>query len=106
MKSYTLVTIHFLFAAVLAMVACSGSKAGKIKGEWRSKDNETLLKITGKQFTMDTDSPIPEDYFMKGDTIYTSFQGNLPYTKFVVKEVDEHNLKLLYPDSVLVEFTR
>ena len=106
MKTYTLVTIHALFAVVLATSACSGSKAGKIKGEWRSKDSETILKITDKQFTMDTDSPIPEEYFMKGDTIYTSFQGNLPYTKFVVKEVDEHNLKLLYPDSVLVEFTK
>jgi len=106
MKTYALVTIHAIFAVVLTTAACSGSKAGKIKGEWRSKDNETILKITGKQFTMDTDSPVPEDYFIKGDTIYTSFQGNLPYTKFVVKAVDEHNLKLLYPDSVLVEFTK
>ncbi|EHQ29984.1 hypothetical protein Mucpa_5921 [Mucilaginibacter paludis DSM 18603] len=87
------------------MASCSG-KASKIKGEWRSKNGETILKITNKQFTMDSDSPIPEDYFIKGDTIFTSFEGNQPYTKFVVKELDEHSLKLEYPDSALVEFTR
>ena len=106
MKTYMLIIIHAIFGAVLIITACSGSKAGKIKGEWRSKDDKTLLKITGKQFTMDSDSPVAEDYFMKGDTIFTSFEGNLPYTKFVVKEVDEHQLKLLYPDSLMVEFTK
>jgi hypothetical protein len=106
MKTYMLITIHALCAVVLTTAACSRSKQGQIKGQWRSKDNQTLLKITGKQFTMDSDAPVAEDYFMKGDTIFTSFEGNLPYTKFVVKEVDEHNLKLLYPDSLLVEFTK
>lgn len=105
MKTYMLITVHAVCAAVLTTAACSGSKAGKIKGEWRSKD-ETLLKITANKFTMDSDSPVAEDYFMKGDTIYTSFEGNLPYTKFIVKEVDDHKLKLQYPDSVLVEFTK
>lgn len=106
MKTYPLIAIHAICALVLATAACSGSSAGKIKGEWRSKDNKTLLKITGKQFTIDNDAPVAEDYFMKKDTIFTSFQGNLPYTKFVVKSVDEHNLTLLYPDSAVVEFTR
>jgi hypothetical protein len=106
MKTYALISIHAVCALILTTVACSGSKAGKIKGEWRSKDDQTLLKITAKQFTMDNDSPVAEDYFIKGDTIYTSFEGNLPYTKFVVKAVDDHNLKLLYPDSVMVEFTK
>lgn len=97
----------FTICAVLLMIAaCNGPESGKIKGEWRSKDNQTLLKITAKQFTIDNDSPVPEDYFMKGDTIYTSFQGNLPYTKFVIKHVDEHNMKLLYPDSAVVEFSK
>jgi hypothetical protein len=106
MKTYALISVHAICAAILTTAACSGSKASKLKGEWRSKDSQTLLKITGKEFTMDTDSPIPEEYFLKGDTIYTSFQGNLPYTKFVVKQVDEHKLSLLYPDSVLVEFSK
>ena len=106
MKTYVLISIHAICAVVLTTAACSGSKASKLKGEWRSKDNQTLLKITSKQFTMDNDSPIPEDYFVKDDTIFTSFQGNLPYTRFVVKNVDDHNLKLMYPDSAVVEFSR
>lgn len=106
MRTYMLVTIHAICAVVLATAACSGSKAGKLKGEWRSKSSNTVLKITGKQFTMDADSPVAEDYFVKEDTIFTSFQGNLPYTKFVIEQVDEHNLKLMYPDSAIVDFIR
>jgi hypothetical protein len=106
MKSYVLVTIHTVCAAILATAACSGPVKGKIKGEWRSKNGETLLKITAKQFTMDSDSPVAEDYFIKGDTIFTSFEGNQPYTKFVIKALDDHKLKLMYPDSALVEFSR
>ncbi len=69
-------------------------------------DGATMLKITNKAFTLDSDSPIAEDYFVKQDTIYTSFQGALPYSKFVIKHVDEHQLKLEYPDSALVVFNR
>ncbi len=105
MKTYALVMVHIASAAILVTAACKGP-VGKLKGEWRSKNSETILKFTNKQITMDNDSPIPEDYFVKGDTIYTSFEGNQPYTKFVVKQVDDHNLKLLYPDSALVEFSR
>ena len=105
MKTYALFTIHIASAVILVTAACTGP-VGKLKGEWHSKNSETLLKITNKQITLDNDSPIPEDYFVKGDTIYTSFEGNQPYTKFVVKHLDEHSLKLLYPDSALVEFTR
>jgi hypothetical protein len=43
---------------------------------------------------------------VKDDTIYTSFQGNQPYSKFVVVKIDEHQLKLMYPDSSLMEFSR
>ena len=55
---------------------------------------------------MDSDLEYAEDYFVKGDTIYTSFQGNQPYTKFVVQILDDHDLKLLSPDSTVMEFTR
>jgi hypothetical protein len=91
---------------ILIMGSCSGPVKAKLKGEWKSKDGQTVLKITAKQFTMNSDSPVPEDYFVKDDTIYTSFQGNQPYSKFVVVKIDEHQLKLMYPDSSLMEFSR
>ncbi len=47
-----------------------------------------------------------EDYFVKGDTIFTSFEGNLPYTKFVLQKIDEKSLKLMGPDSVAIEYSR
>lgn len=80
----------------------------RLIGTWKSEDSSITLKITDKQFTMeDGASPIPEDYFMKADTIFTSFEGNQPYTKFVVKKLDDHNLSLIMPeDSVAVDFTK
>jgi len=107
MKTLALILIHIAVAVILFTASCSGSvKAKMIKGEWKSKDGATVLKITNKQFTMNNDSPVPEDYFMKDDTIFTSFQGNQPYSKFVVKALDDHQLKLQYPDSSLMEFSR
>lgn len=107
MKTLALILIHIATAMVLLMASCSGpAKANMLKGEWKSKDGETILHITGKQFTMNNDSPVPEDYFMKDDTIFTSFQGNQPYSKFVVMKLDDHQLKLMYPDSSLMEFSR
>ncbi|RFZ83276.1 hypothetical protein DYU05_14160 [Mucilaginibacter terrenus] len=89
------------------MAAChKNDSTSKIKGDWKSKDGTTTLKITDKQFTLDNESPVPEDYFVKGDTIFTSFEGNQPYTRFVIEKADEKNLNLLFPDSVTVEFTR
>lgn len=87
--------------------ACSNPGQSKLKGEWLAKKEGTRLSITSSKFTENTGtSPVTEDYFMKGDTIFTSFEGNLPYTKFVIQQLDEHHLKLLYPDSVSVTFTR
>ncbi len=108
MKTLALIFIHIAVAVILVLASCSGKSAkdGKLKGEWKSKDGQTVLKITTKQFTMNSDSPVPEDYFVKGDTIYTSFQGNQPYSKFVVLTLDDHQLKLMYPDSSLMEFER
>lgn len=85
------------------MPAGSGANP-KLIGEWHAKDG-SKLKITAKTFT-DADSPEPEDYFVKGDTIYTSFQGNLPYTKYTIKKLDEHSLDLFTPDSVMVEYAK
>lgn len=110
-----------LFAATIAgasllFSACPKKKQGassgstgtggnpKLIGEWHAKDG-SKLKISAKTF-IDADSPEPEDYFVKGDTIYTSFQGNLPYTKYAIKKLDEHELDLFTPDSVVMAYTK
>lgn len=95
-----------IIALILLITACANSHNGKLQGEWKLKTGETKLKITDKKFAMDSDLEYAEDYFVKGDTIYTSFQGNQPYTKFVVQRLDDHDLKLLSPDSTVMEFTR
>ena len=106
MKTFFLAFIHIACACVLLSAACANSEKSNLKGKWRTKDGSTHLEITGKQFILTEDSPIAEDYFVKGDSIFTSFEGNQPYTRFVIQNLDEHNLKLLYPDSVSVEFVR
>jgi len=105
MKTYALVTI--ICALVLGFEACKKPQATtKLQGTWKAKNDETSLKITAKQFIMDNDEQNAEDYFVKGDTIFTSFEGNQPYTRFVIQELDDHNLHLVFPDSVTVEFAR
>lgn len=106
MKNALLILIHLACASILFAAACSGGTKSKLQGKWRSKDGASHLNITNKKFSEDDDTDAAEDYFLKGDTIYTSFQGNQPYTKFVIQNLDDHNLKLLYPDSVVIEFTR
>lgn len=106
--------IVFIAGISLLFSACpkkrqnsSSSNSGdnpKLIGEWHAKDG-SKLKITAKTFT-EADSPEPEDYFVKGDTIYTSFEGNLPYTKYAIKKLDGHNLELFTPDSVMMEYVK
>ena len=91
---------------LLLSTACSNPHKGRLQGEWKLKTGETKLKITGKKFAMDSDLQYAEDYFLKDDTIFTSFEGNQPYSKFVVQKLDDHELKLLSPDSTIMEFTR
>ena len=101
--------LPFFAAAVLFAVGCTqkhGGGSAKLLGEWHCKKDGSKLKISDKTFTLESDSPDPEDYFVKGDTIYTSFQGNLPYTKYTIKKLDEHNLDLFTPDSLLVSYTK
>lgn len=107
MKNYALILVHIACAGVLLSAACSddGVKS-KLKGNWHSKDGVTKLKITEKGFIMDDGESIPEDYFIKGDTIFTSFEGNQPLTTFIVQKLDEHYLKLIGPDSVAVEYMK
>lgn len=106
MKNYALVLVHVATAAVLLVVACSEPVKNKIQGKWISKDGNTKLQITDKNLTMDHDALIPEKYFMKGDTIYTSYEGKRPYTKFVVQKLEDNNLTLVDDDSTMMEFSR
>jgi len=106
MKKKALITGFVAIAFVLLAVACSNPVKSKLKGNWHSNDGVTKLIITDKQFTMDDGEAIPEDYFIKGDTIFTSFQGNQPYTTFIVQKLDAHYLKLMGPDSVAIEYKR
>jgi len=105
-KKYLLLFMHAACALLLITAACSNRAKNKLQGKWRSKDGSVKLKITDKSFTLDDGEAIAEDYFVKGDTLFTSFQGNQPYTTFVVQKLDEHNLKLMGPDSVAVDYTR
>lgn len=93
-------------AFVLLSAACSNSKTAKIKGNWTSADGHTHLTMTDNSMIMDNDAASAENYFIKGDTIFSSFKGNVPYTKFVIKKLDGSHLSLLYPDSVVIDFTR
>ena len=107
MKNYILlIAVHLLTAVLLFSMACKNPVKRKLQGEWRSKDGSTRLKITAKQFTIDNDAEIPEDYFIKGDTIFTSFQNNQPYTKFVIQKLDDTKLTLIDPDAEPMEFVR
>jgi hypothetical protein len=106
MKKFALIFIHLATASVLLAVACSSPVKNKIQGKWTSKDGRTKLQITEKQLTTDEKALIPEDYFIHGDTIYTSYRGKRPYTKFVVQKLDASNLTLEDQDSVSVEFSR
>lgn len=112
MKKYPLITacrqagLYITGMLLLLIIACSSPVTKKLQGDWKSKDGESQLKINDKKFALDTDLPTAEDYFVKNDTIFTSFEGNQPYTKFVIEKLDDHNLKLLSPDSLVMEFTR
>ena len=106
MNKYALIFVHVACACILLVVACSDPANTKIKGNWRAKDGVTKLNITDKGFIMDDGEAVAEDYFIKGDTIYTSFEGNQPYTNFVIQNLDDHNLKLVGPDSVSLEYSR
>jgi lipopolysaccharide export LptBFGC system permease protein LptF len=73
-----LVPIFAAFAGILLIYSCSQPAPAankKLEGNWKSKDGTTKLSITDKDFIMDDGQPSKEDYFVKSDTIYTSYQG-------------------------------
>ncbi len=106
MKKVALITVHFLTAAVLVAVACTDHAVNRLKGNWIADDGLHELKITDKTFAIDAEAQITEDYFVKEDTIFTSFNGNQPYVRYVIKNVDEQSLTLLDPDSLTLNFRR
>jgi len=106
MKNYALILVHVATASVLLAVACSNPVKSKLQGKWTSKDGKTKLQISAKHLTMDVNAAIPESYFMRGDTIYTSYAGTEPYTKFVVQKLGDNDLTLVDPDSTSMEFSR
>src|ERR1700679_2759567 len=97
----------FLFLAASSVVlGCSNPVKSKLKGNWRSTDGVTKLKISDKEFSLEDGETIPKNYSIKKDTIYTSFQENEPIDSFVVEEVDDHNLTLIDQDSVANHYVR
>ncbi len=106
MKHIAIIGMLAAFAPAFLLQGCSNPIKSKIKGNWHSTDGVTNLNIKEKQFSMEDEEDIPEDYVIKGDTIYTSYEGNEPLTHFIVQKLDNHYLRLLGPDSVVAEFNR
>ena len=106
-KNYLLFGL-ILFLSVIVFTSCSNSPVkNKIRGNWHSADGKTSLKITAKEFILNEgEEPIAENYFVKGDTIFTSYEGSQPFTKFAIKDLTDRSLTLVYPDSAAVEFVR
>lgn len=103
-KRILLLLVFFLVASSCQQ---KQSAKNKIRGKWRSEDGKTGLTITQKEFTLDEgEEPIAESYFIKGDSIFTSYEGSRPFTKFVVKNLSDKTFTLVYPDSTSVEFVR
>src|SRR5579875_126792 len=98
-KHYPLFIALFLCSITLA--GCSNStNKHQLLGTWTSEDKKTVLKLTSKAFMLDEgETPIAESYFVKGDTIFTSYEGAEPYTKFLIKDLTDNSMTLVYPDS-------
>lgn len=102
-------TFVAVFLLLLVCNACKHqpSTKSKIRGKWHSADGKTGLTITQKEFTLDEgEEPIAESYFVRGDSVFTSYQGSRPYTKFVIKNLSDKSLTLVYPDSASVNFVK
>ena len=102
-------SILLLLPFFLMALGCRQQTSAKnnIRGKWHTEDGKTRLTITQKEFTLDEgDEPIAENYFMQGDSVFTSYQGSRPFTKFVIKNLSDKSLTLVYPDSTSVKFMR
>ncbi|MGI4806101.1 MAG: hypothetical protein ACRYFL_15150 [Janthinobacterium lividum] len=104
-KRYLILATVVIGAGIMA--ACNSSAVNKkLLGKWSSQDKKTNLQITAKEFILDEGEPLAESYFTKGDSIYTSYEGSEPYTKFVVKNLTDKSMTLVYPDSTAISFFR
>lgn len=111
-EKLNMIKIYLPFAVLLSVITalCSCNHStfkNKIQGNWKSEDGKTKLKITTKDFVLNEwTEPIAESYFVKEDSIFTSYEGSQPFTKFVVKNLSNKSLTLVYPDSTSIKFVR
>lgn len=104
-KSYLISGV--VIAGIIVVLSCHRAAVkSKLIGKWHSADHQTKLQITAKEFILDEGEPIAENYFAKGDTLFTSYEGSEPYTEFIVKNVSDKSMVLVYPDSTAVQFFR
>lgn len=80
MKHYTFLILAFL------VVRCSTENSDLIRGKWYYTDNDTknYIRITRNEFIIENDSPVPEQYKIKGDTIIKGFE-NYSDTLIIIK---------------------
>lgn len=105
MKKLLLISVHLLTAGILLSVACSDHPVNQLKGHWISADGKINLEVTDNTFAVG-ENQVAEDYFVKDDTIYTSFEGNQPYTKYTISTLNSNHLTLINPDSEAIDFNR
>ncbi len=106
MKKTYLILVATAVGVVVVSACNSSTGKTKLLGKWHSQDQKTNLQITTKAFILDEGEPIAENYFIKGDSLFTSYEGSQPYTKFVVKNLTDKSMTLVYPDSSAVQFFR
>ena len=96
--------LYLIFILSALTISCRNpAKNTRLQGKWISADQKISLQITPKEFILDEgETPIAENYFVKGDTIFTSYEGAEPFTPFVYKNLTEKSLTLIYPDSTSV----
>ena len=104
-KTYFILAVGAV--GIVVITACKSSAANKkLLGKWHSAVQKTKLKVTAKDFILDEGEPIAESYFAKGDTLFTSYEGSQPYTEFLIRDLTDKSMTLVYPDSTLVSFLR
>lgn len=62
----------------LFLLSCtSNKKSDLIKGKWQYAgiETESYIQITKSGYTIENDSPIPEQYIIRGDTIFKGFEN-------------------------------
>ena len=90
-------------AIIIALILFSSCNQGeqiqrKIRGKWYYDDSDTYIRISGNEYTVRNDSPIPEDYKFIGDSIVVKgFEASL----FPGKYVDTLEIIRLTDDTLI-----